>query len=239
MSMALAGLRLPGLPRDVASPGKEVGAGVAPRKRMPREVRRSDQAIAVQSGNDADRRRPSSCPPVADGGGCGPTPAARPGRCFEPPLLLGRRWVCQVCGLGSSPWAFTGPVCDDIDVVWFDKANASVTADQALEARLREVEPLITWSGKNQARMHTPNGDAPYRSTEDAISRWPETATAVGLRLSGATIEIISPHGLHDLFSLVLRPTPSFNGSKLPIFRERILSKRWLERWPRLTVLDA
>jgi Nucleotidyltransferase len=44
---------------------------------------------------------------------------------------------------------------------------------------------------------------------------------------------------LDDLFSMVVRPTPAFTGGKLLIFRERVREKRWLERWPRLIVLDA
>lgn len=111
--------------------------------------------------------------------------------------------------------------------------------DVEIEARLRQMEPSANWSVKNQARMHTQNGDAPYLTAEDAVSRWPETATAVALRLNGGAIDIIEPHGLDDLFSLVVRLTPAFTGSKLPIFCQRVREKRWLERWPRLVVVDA
>jgi uncharacterized protein len=64
----------------------------------------------------------------------------------------------------------------DTDVVWFDKDRATpLSADAEIEAGLRRAEPSANWSVKNQARMHTRNGDAPYLSAEDALSRWPET----------------------------------------------------------------
>jgi uncharacterized protein len=87
--------------------------------------------------------------------------------------------------------------------------------------------------------MHVRNGDAPYLTSEDAVARWPETATAVALRLNGGVIDITAPHGLDDLFSMIIRPTPAFVGDKRSIFRERLRQKGWLERWPRLIVADV
>jgi hypothetical protein len=57
--------------------------------------------------------------------------------------------------------------------------------------------------------------------------------------LNDGAIEIIAPHGLDDLFSMTVRPTPAFRAGNLPIFRQRLREKRWLERWPRLVVLEA
>jgi len=86
--------------------------------------------------------------------------------------------------------------------------------------------------------MHRHNGDRPYGSTEDAILRWPETATAIAIRTEKSAIEIAAPHGLDDLFSLIVRPTPAFAGQEIGIFRERIRRKGWLDRWPLLVVQD-
>lgn len=127
---------------------------------------------------------------------------------------------------------------DDIDVIWFDKASATLAMEVEIETRLKEMEPSADWSAKNQARMHSRNGDAPYRNCEDAVTRWPETATAVALRLNGGVIDIMAPCGLDDLFSMVVRPTPAFVGPKHSIFRERLRQKRWLERWPHLVVAE-
>lgn len=83
--------------------------------------------------------------------------------------------------------------------------------------------------------MHLRNGDAPYLSTENALSYWPETATAVAVRLTDAgLLEVIAPFGLDDLFELRLRPGPGFEGEKIEVFRERVVRKRWLERYPLL-----
>jgi len=131
-----------------------------------------------------------------------------------------------------------GSSWDDVDVVWFDRDNAMPQADELIEQRLGSEEPAITWSVKNQARMHRHNDDQPYGSTEDAVFRWPETATAIAIRTGKGAIEIIAPHGLNDLFSLIVRPTPAFAGQKIGIFRERVQKKGWLARWPLLVIQD-
>lgn len=127
------------------------------------------------------------------------------------------------------------PVSGDVDVVWFDSERCSPEHDGFLEERLRQQMPSFDWSVKNQARMHLRNGDNPYLSTEHALRHWPETATAVAVRLGdNQRIEIIAPYGLGDLFELRLCPTPAFERDKLNVFKQRIDSKRWLERYPRL-----
>jgi len=111
--------------------------------------------------------------------------------------------------------------------------NAS--EDTALEAELRLLEPGVAWSVKNQSRMHLRNGDIPYQSVVEAMRHWPETATAVGVRLTAeAGYDFIAPYGLDDLFGLILRPTPYFRGAKQGVFLDRVQRKRWLEKWPLL-----
>lgn len=71
------------------------------------------------------------------------------------------------------------------------------------------------------------------------MGHWPETATAVAARFGGDDeIEVNSPFGLSDLFGLKLRPTPVFATQRLLVYQERISSKRWVERYPLLTVAD-
>ncbi|WP_145734642.1 nucleotidyltransferase family protein [Nitrospirillum pindoramense] len=125
----------------------------------------------------------------------------------------------------------------DVDVLWFDPERTSLAIDRALTDRLLAQDPDAPWSVKNQARMHSRNSDAPYASTADALRHWPETATAVAVRLTSADgLEILAPFGLADLFGRIIRPTPAFRGAKLDIVRQRIRDKRWLERWPLLQV---
>lgn len=136
-------------------------------------------------------------------------------------------------GHGRTPAALPA----DIDVIWFDAARATAAHDAALESALLNHDKTLQWSVKNQARMHGRNGDAPYRSSTDAMRHWPETATAVGLRLGqGGGIDVAAPYGLDDLFNLAVRPTARFVGEKYPLYLERIRSKRWQARWPRLRI---
>jgi hypothetical protein len=88
--------------------------------------------------------------------------------------------------------------------------------------------------------LHQRNADAPYHSATDAMTCWPETATAVGVRLGGDDeIEVAAPLGLDDLFSLVVRPTGRFRTEKYALFLDRVQSKRWQEIWPELIVVTA
>lgn len=127
------------------------------------------------------------------------------------------------------------PVTGDVDVVWFDAQRCDPVLDTQLQSKLKQLSPGFDWSVKNQARMHLRNGDAPYLSTQDALRYWPETATAVAVRLTdGGLIEVIAPFGLDDLFELRLRPGPGFEVEKVSVFRERVVGKRWGERYPLL-----
>lgn len=130
------------------------------------------------------------------------------------------------------------PVSGDVDVVWFDSERCHPAHDSCLEEKLNQQSSTFNWSVKNQARMHQRNGHGPYLSTENALLYWPETATAVAVRVGGANkIEIIAPYGLGDLFELRLRPTPQFESEKLDIFRQRLATKRWAERYPMLQLI--
>ncbi|WP_445682634.1 nucleotidyltransferase family protein [Radicibacter daui] len=123
----------------------------------------------------------------------------------------------------------------DIDVIWFDAGRTDKKTESALEAELSRTAPGQNWSVKNQARMHLTNGDAPYTDCADALRHWPETATAVAVRLIGSNLDILAPFGLGDLFQGLLRPTPHFTLSgKQRIFDERVRSKGWLNLWPAL-----
>ncbi len=123
---------------------------------------------------------------------------------------------------------------EDVDVVYYDAEHLDKAFDTKLESELTARFPSQNWSVKNQARMHLHNSESQYSSLEDAISKWPETCTAFCVKLeSSGDINVISPHGLTDLFSLIIRPTPSFVGRKDRI-ASRIAEKHWLHKWPRL-----
>lgn len=128
-------------------------------------------------------------------------------------------------------------VSTDVDVIWFDATRSTPEQDEALEAVLRDLDPNVLWSVKNQARMHVQNGDEPYQSVTDAMRYWPETATAVAIRLrEDGTYEIAAPLGFDDLFDLIIRPAGRFATDKNAIYQDRVTSKNWLKVWPMLTL---
>ena len=129
-------------------------------------------------------------------------------------------------------------VLNDVDVVYFDRADASPARDRTIEAGLAARSPGVPWSVKNQARMHERNGVAPYADMTDAISRWPETATAIAARLSNGRVELLAPHGVGDLLGLIVRPTPAFHERRDKVV-QRVAAKNWRARWPELTLADV
>lgn len=134
----------------------------------------------------------------------------------------------------------SSPVSTDVDVIWFDATRCNPEEDEALENFLRALDPTIRWSVKNQARMHVKNGDEPYLSATDAMRYWPETATAVAVRLrEDGSCEVAAPLGLDDLFGLVIRPAGRFATEKEKIYQERFKSKNWMKIWPLLRFAAA
>lgn len=126
---------------------------------------------------------------------------------------------------------------DDIDVIHFDDQNKTKNHDLAIEKKLKTIMPNFKWSVKNQARMNVVNNDEPYSSLYDAISKWPETASAMLIRndLDGK-YTIIAPFGFDDLFRLIVQPTPHFM-SKIERYRQRVLEHNWQEKWAKLKIL--
>jgi hypothetical protein len=125
------------------------------------------------------------------------------------------------------------PPDEDVDVLYFDSKHTQREDELAIQRRLHSTRPTARWSVKNQARMHVRNGDDPYRDCCHAMWHWPETATAVSARLERQDVRITAPHGIDDLLSLVVRPTPHFR-RKMDIYRARLAAKAWAVRWPRL-----
>ncbi|WP_281990707.1 nucleotidyltransferase family protein [Aquimarina aggregata] len=124
---------------------------------------------------------------------------------------------------------------NDIDVIYFDTSNSTKAFDIKIENKLKSAYSNLNWSVKNQSRMHLRNRHKPYANCNEAISFWPETATAIAVRLNFKNqIEYIAPYGLEDLFSLLVRPTPKFD---LTMYTSRIEKKRWKEKWTKLKIV--
>lgn len=121
----------------------------------------------------------------------------------------------------------------DIDVIYFDKMDEE-TEEKRLEKVLCELMPGIPWSVKNEARMHVRNNLDPYLNAEDAIAKFPETVTALGVRLdNNDQLQLTASHGVKDVINMIIRPTPFFSNSRLlmDIYNERIKTKDWGKRW--------
>lgn len=128
---------------------------------------------------------------------------------------------------------------DDVDIVYYDIANISKEQDRKIEEQLKKIIPNYKWSVKNQARMHLFNKEAQYSGFEDSVSKWPETATAIAVRYNDdGGLEIVAPHGLEDLFRLIVKPTPHFF-SKSDRIQTRLRAKEWLRTWPKLKLINV
>ena len=71
----------------------------------------------------------------------------------------------------------------DIDLIFYDK-TVSYEETLEIERQLRQVFPNYQWEVKNQVYMHHHNPNTqPYSSSKDAMSKYPERCTAIGVRL--------------------------------------------------------
>ena len=130
----------------------------------------------------------------------------------------------------------------EIDVVFYDVTDFE-QEQQRLTHLLSLKFPENTWDVVNQAFVHTwytlENGQSilPYSSLCDALKTWPETATAIAVRLlENNDVEIVAPFGLNDLFELKLRWNDRLVSRE--VFIQRVTSKRFLERWSQLQLID-
>jgi uncharacterized protein len=127
----------------------------------------------------------------------------------------------------------------DIDVIYFDPTNVDELEEKKLEDLLKNLQPDIPWSVKNEARMHIKSNMPPYSSSVDAISKFPETATALGVKLDDReNVKLTAPCGISDVINLEVRPTPFFTETeeRVEIYEDRLTKKNWKSTWNNLKV---
>lgn len=152
-------------------------------------------------------------------------------------------WICAGF-VRSKIWDFLHDFRDrtiipDVDVIYFDKDNTQERTEKMYEDTLKKIIPDIPWSVKNEARMHLANHLPPYLTSVDAISKFPETATALGVKLDKKdTVILTTPCGIKDVLNLEVRPTSFFTESKerVAIYEERIRKKNWQSIWWKVKV---
>lgn len=130
---------------------------------------------------------------------------------------------------------------EDVDVVHFDDEAPGQEQDAYLESCLCSLMPTLQWEVTNQATVHQwlachlGQVVLPLGSLEEGVATWPEFATCVGVYLNDdESIGVVAPHGLDDLFALRVRHNPL--RASFAVYRQRVESKRFGERWPLLSI---
>lgn len=129
----------------------------------------------------------------------------------------------------------------DYDIVYFDEDVSWEAEDRVIAAGRRLFADLpAEMDIHNEARVHLWYEEkfgvpcAPYDSAEAGIDSFPATTSCLGVRLEpDGQWRIYAPHGLSDVFNLVVRPNPG----NAPRSTYETKVKRWREQWPELTVL--
>ncbi|GKV70097.1 hypothetical protein NCCP2716_25950 [Sporosarcina sp. NCCP-2716] len=122
----------------------------------------------------------------------------------------------------------------DIDVIYYDTSCLDEKEEKRMEQMLNTLHPGEPWSVKNQARMHLANNVSPYSSSFDAISKFPETATALGVKMDDQDqLLLAAPHGVEDVLKMRVTPTPYFRESpeRLKLYQDRVAKKAWNLQW--------
>lgn len=118
-----------------------------------------------------------------------------------------------------------------VRVTYLDASRPDPNVDGQLQLELTAKAPNKAWLVENAARW-----SPPARTMDKAIAAAPDTARAVGVKLArNDGIEILAPHGLEDLFALVVRPTPSGRLEELRAEGERA---GWARRYPHVVFSD-
>ena len=127
----------------------------------------------------------------------------------------------------------------DIDVFYYQPNYLQKEKDLEIETFLHKIYPNAHWSVKNQARMHLHNNEEQYESLEEALKKFPDTASTIAVRLlKDDSFLFIAPYGYKDLFNLDVKPTPICLQSRsyLSKYRKRIIEKGWKKKWKNLKI---
>jgi uncharacterized protein len=130
----------------------------------------------------------------------------------------------------------------DYDLAYFDDTDLSWEAeDEIIQAG------GVAFAGlpapvqiRNQARVHLWYPEKfglpcpPHVSTEAAIDTYEATNACLGVRVEPTgRWRVYAPHGLSDVFNLVVRPNPVLAPRR--VYQDK--TKRWQSQWPELTIL--
>ncbi|MFJ9539182.1 nucleotidyltransferase family protein [Streptomyces sp. NPDC101225] len=131
----------------------------------------------------------------------------------------------------------------DYDVFYFDGSDLSWEAEDTVIKAGQEVFADLSADVeiRNEARVHLWYEDKfgvacpPYESSEAAIDSFASTTCCLGVRVeTDGRWRVYAPHGLSDVFNLVVRPNPVL--APRSVYETK--AARWQEQWPELTVLE-
>jgi hypothetical protein len=130
----------------------------------------------------------------------------------------------------------------DYDLAYLDGSDLSWQAEDAvIQAGHRLFGDLpAPVQIRNQARVHLWYEQKfgvpcpPHESTEAAIDTFEATTACLGVRLlPGGRWRVYAPHGLSDVFNLIVRPNPVLAPSS--VYQAK--TARWRKQWPSVTAL--
>ncbi|MEV5787352.1 nucleotidyltransferase family protein [Streptomyces sp. NPDC052287] len=130
----------------------------------------------------------------------------------------------------------------DYDIFYFDGTDLSWEAEDAAIKAGQEVFAGLPAEVeiRNEARVHLWYEQKfgvpcpPHESTEAAIDSFAATTCCLGVRLEAdGGWRVYAPHGLSDVFNLVVRPNPVL--APREVYETK--AARWRDEWPELTVL--
>ena len=130
----------------------------------------------------------------------------------------------------------------DYDLAYFQAADLSWQAEDTVIQAGQQVfgDMPAPVQIRNQARVHLWYEGRfgvpcpPHASAEAAIDTFEATTACLGVRLlPGRRWRVYAPHGLSDVFNLVVRPNPVL--APRHVYDAKV--SRWQRQWPSLTVL--
>ncbi|MFG2425759.1 nucleotidyltransferase family protein [Streptomyces sp. NPDC048448] len=130
----------------------------------------------------------------------------------------------------------------DYDIFYFDGTDLSWEAEDAAIKAGQEVFAGLPAEVeiRNEARVHLWYEQKfgvpcpPHESNEAAIDSFAATTCCLGVRLEAdGGWRVYAPHGLSDVFNLVVRPNPVL--APREVYETK--AARWRDEWPELTVL--
>jgi hypothetical protein len=130
----------------------------------------------------------------------------------------------------------------DYDIFYFDGTDLSWEAEDAVIKAGQEMFASLPAEVeiRNEARVHLWYEQKfgvpcrPHDSTEAAIDSFAATTCCLGVRMEpGGGWRVYAPHGLSDVFNLVVRPNPVL--APREVYETK--AARWKNEWPELTVL--